>query len=291
MAGAGVGLALASALLWGAGDYLGGTASRRAPALGVALGAQLVGLVCVGGLALVVGGGLPADALAWGLAAGVVGAVALAFFYAALAAGAMTIVAPLSACGAVIPVGVALLAGEAPGWVGGTGMLLALAGAVLASLGGSDGHPTRLSARALGLSVIAAAGIGAVLALMQQAIDVPGTDALPVVAVMRVGGVAVLLCVVAARRGFSMTSMENPRHPGRVVLALVLGVGLLDATANVFFTQASGEGEDGIVAVLGSLYPITTVALAAFLLRERPHRVQAVGVVAALAGVALISAR
>ena len=45
-----------------------------------------------------------------------------------------------------------------------------------------------------------------------------------------------------------------------------------------------------LVSVLGSLYPLTTVALAAVVLRERPHRLAQVGVATALTGVVLIAA-
>ena len=269
--------------MWGVADYLGGISARRAAALAVGLWAQLIGLVAAWAITLAVGATLTSEAVWWAIAAGSIGALSLALFYGALAAGAMTIVAPLSACGAVIPVAIALIGGEAPGTLGLIGMAAALAGAVLASVGAEEGHPTRLTPRALALSVGAAVGIGLTVALLQAASESESTDAIAVIAVMRSAGVPTLLIAVAATR--PSLSVPRPFWPA------LLGVGLLDAAANVVFAEASGGGNDAIVAVLGSLYPLTTVILAAILLRERPHRIQVLGVLIALAGVALIAAR
>ena len=60
-------------------------------------------------------------------------------------------------------------------------------------------------------------------------------------------------------------------------------------TANTMFAVASTKGLISLVAVLGSLYPITTIVLARVVLGERPHRLAQVGVAAALCGVVLIS--
>ena len=268
-------------MLWGTADYFGGVSARRAPALAVTFWGQVAALFVAWGIVGLSGAWLTGASAGWALAAGVCGAVSLVLFYAALAAGAMTIVAPLAACGAVIPVTIALLGGEVPGMLGALGMALALIGAVLASLGADEDHPTRLTPRALALALGAAVGLGTTVAML-QATDDAGTDAIAVVAVMRAIGVPAL----AAALALSRTSPGLPRP----IWPLVAMVGLFDAGANVTFVAASAEGEDGVVAVLGSMYPLTTVLLAAVLLRERPHRVQAGGVLTALVGVALIAA-
>jgi drug/metabolite transporter (DMT)-like permease len=66
--------------------------------------------------------------------------------------------------------------------------------------------------------------------------------------------------------------------------------GTLDVSANLLFAAASTKGLVSLVSVAGSLYPVITVLLARFLLKEKVHRVQEAGVVAALGGVVLIAA-
>ena len=53
---------------------------------------------------------------------------------------------------------------------------------------------------------------------------------------------------------------------GRLLL-MVVAAGVLDASANLMFAAGSQRGLTSVVAVLGSLYPVTTVVLAAVLLR------------------------
>jgi drug/metabolite transporter (DMT)-like permease len=73
-------------------------------------------------------------------------------------------------------------------------------------------------------------------------------------------------------------------------MRILAAVGVLDIAANVFFAIASTKGLVSVVSVLASLYPIITVVLARVVLKERLRVVQRAGAVAALAGVALISA-
>src|SRR5215217_7807081 len=89
---------LASALSWGAGDFSGGIATKRAPVFGVLAIGQVAGILLLIVLALLWAEPLPnITDLGWGLVAGVAGAVGLASLYRALAIGQMGLVAPLSA--------------------------------------------------------------------------------------------------------------------------------------------------------------------------------------------------
>ena len=76
----------------------------------------------------------------------------------------------------------------------------------------------------------------------------------------------------------------------RVSIAPLVAMGILDLTANGLYALATRHGLLSVVAVAASLYPLITVLLARSLLGERVHRVQEIGIVAALAGVTLIAA-
>jgi drug/metabolite transporter (DMT)-like permease len=93
---------------------------------------------------------------------------------------------------------------------------------------------------------------------------------------------AVVVAVLAMRRGGAMVRGRD--------LAIVAGLGLLDLGANVLYNVSTTIGELSTVAVASSLYPVTTVLLAAALLGERVRGVQRTGVVVALCGVVLIAA-
>jgi drug/metabolite transporter (DMT)-like permease len=132
----GVPLGLSSGLCWGAADFFGGIQSRRLPALTVAFWSQAAGAVALTAalLVLVVEGERPVVAgVAWGVVAGVGGGLALVLFYRGLAEGTMSVVAPVSACGAIVPVAAALFTGNQPGFLAGVGVLAAITGVVLAS--------------------------------------------------------------------------------------------------------------------------------------------------------------
>jgi drug/metabolite transporter (DMT)-like permease len=274
-------LSLVAAIAWGTADFLGGLSARRLMVLVVLLWSQLMGLVLL--LAVVVAGGvsLQAGSIWWGAAAGVVGAGALGLFYAGLAAGAMSLVAPLSACGAVVPVVVALAGGERVAVLTVVGMALALAGAVLVSR--TAGEHLRLTPAVVAMAVGAGLAFGVVITLLQQGSQGGHDAGISVVLASRVASFATIAIAVLATR-------TSPAIAEPSALLPLLAVGIGDTGANVLLALASGGGDDAIVAVLSSLYPVVTVVLARGVLGERLSAWQAAGVAAALAGVALVSA-
>ena len=272
-----VALALGASLLWGVGDFLGGLGSRRIAALTVLAVSELAGWIAV--LIVVVAAGPetpPPQAFGAAALAGIGGVVGLGGLYRGMAVGAMGVVAPISSAAAVIPVVVGLLRGERPGTLQLAGMAFVLAGVVLVSREPGTGG-TRFAAGA-GLALLAAAGFGSYFVF----IDVASEDGVAW-AVLVSRGVATVLAIGAA------VAVSSPRPPRRLLLPLI-AVGLFDVSANGLLALALNEGLVSVVSVLASLYPVVTLALAYIVLHERVGRVQELGVVAALAGVAFISA-
>ncbi|HYY79139.1 MAG TPA: DMT family transporter [Actinomycetes bacterium] len=288
----GVPLGLGSGLCWGTADFFGGVQSRRLPALTVAVWSQLAGAVVLA-VALAAQGVAPAPrAVALGLAAGLGGGTALLLFYRGLAEGAMSIVAPVSACGAVVPVAAAFLQGRAPSALALAGIAAAIAGVLLVSRTSHPGqHPGGRPALVLAMALASGLGFGLYYVLVDAGTEVPGATPLWVVAGGRGASLLLLLGVAAARRRPDRRGQDwrRARWPGRWLAPVAL-VGVADTTANLLFAYAAIHGNLGVVGVLGSLYPVATVLLARFVLCERLSGGQNAGVVLALVGVALLAA-
>jgi drug/metabolite transporter (DMT)-like permease len=272
-------LAFASSVAWGTADFIGGLKSRSLPLLNVLLATQLTGLVLVAVFVAIRGEGAPAgDFAVFAILSGIAGVVGLAAFYRGLAVGNMGVVAPISACAAVVPVVVGLATGDRPAAIQIGGLVLALGGVILASReeGAAIGGKT---ARGAGLAMISALGFGCFFLGIDRAADADLGWAL---LVNRITGVALLVA--------AWLVLRPPLRAGRRDAPVLFLVGTLDVGANVLFGIAATEGLVSLVSVLASLYPLTTVTLAAIVLHERPHRLAQVGVASALVGVALIAA-
>ncbi len=276
-------LGLGAALSWGAADFFAGLQSRRLTAFAVTLWSQAAGALIVGlAVALVREPPRPAPLL-WGLAAGVADGIALLLFYRGLATGMMALVAPVAACGALVPVGAALLQGQTPGPVAGLGIAAALAGVLLISVQKPSAiQPNPRARAALLMALGAALGYGTFLLQVGQVTGRGGALPLWTVAGARVGSLVLLA-------GIARLQPLRPRWPARS-LGPVAAVGLLDAMGMLFFALAAGRGNLGIAAVLSSLGPAVTVVLGRLVLGERFTGVQGGGIALALCGVLLLSA-
>jgi drug/metabolite transporter (DMT)-like permease len=276
-------LALISSVLWGGADFLGGTLSRRLPSFAVVGGSQAIALLLVVPAAFAVGAtGDPRGYLPWGIAAGLVGMASLVAFYAALAVGTMGVVAPIASTGLVVPVAIGLGQGDRPAPVQLVGVVLAVAGVVLASgpeIRGAGEGTARGGTRALGLALASAVGFGLVLWLIAKGAHY--SVAMTLLTQRSASVTAVVLAMLFFRRGPGLSVRDVPQ------LAVV---GAADAAANALYALATRSGLLSLVAVLGSLYPVATVLLARFAHGERLRAVQNVGVVAAMGGVLMIAA-
>jgi drug/metabolite transporter (DMT)-like permease len=267
---------LLSAAAWGAGDFSGGLAARRTNVFGVIVASQIVGAALLTGLALAFGEAVPpVRLLPWGGAAGLAGGIGLLALYRALAVGRMGVAAPVSAVvTAVVPVVVGALAEGRPGSLKLIGFGLALVGVWLVSR--VEASPIRLMD--LGLPVIAGLGFGGFLIFINQV-----SDAAVLWPLVAARAASVSLMLAASALG------GQPLRPEARRLPLIALAGALDAGGNTFYALSAQAGRLDVAAVLSSLYPATTVALAWMILKERLSRSQVVGVAAAVAAIVLIA--
>lgn len=274
-------LAFASALSFGAADFAGGLASRRAPTGAVVFYSQIVGLLLALVLAPVVGfrGVDPGDVV-YGALAGIAGAFGLFFLYRGLATGLVAIVSPTAAMvGTVVPVVFGLVAGErlaASDWIG---IAVALPAILLLSWEppGEDGS-RRAVRGSLAVGTLAGLGFGLFFILIAETSAASGLWPL---AAARVGSISLLFALALLRSSV-------PKVP-RGAWASVGAAGTLDMAANVFFLLAARSGLLTISVVITSLYPGPTVILAALYFRERLRPFRISGLLLALGSVALMS--
>jgi uncharacterized membrane protein len=270
-------LALAAALCWGAGDFLGGVATRRLAVITVLVASQAVGLAGVVVWVLVARDPVPRlSELIPAALAGVAGLVGLGALYRGLAIGAMGIVAPISAASPLVPLVVDATRGVVPGAVQWLGITLVLAGIAALAL---EPAGERRFASGVGLALVAALGFG----LFFVGLDAGADESAPwAVVAARTTSVA-----IAATTALLVT--RTSLRPPRSLVPVLVAIGVLDTGANVLIAFASTRGAAGIVAVLSALYPVVTVVLARIALGERLTSTRRVGAGVALAGAALVA--
>ncbi|MEO5711781.1 MAG: DMT family transporter [Nocardioidaceae bacterium] len=272
-------LALVSALAYGLSDFVGGLVSRRTSAWSVAVVGQASSALCVAVTALFVPGDPTRTDLLWGLLAGVGGGTGAAFLYRGFSSGRMGVVAPVSAVGAaIVPVLAGTVGGERLSLLVWVGIVAALPGIWLVSRTPPDplesGEPRESVAAAVRDGALAGLGFGLLFAALGQVPDSAGFWPLAAAQVASVPSVVLLATVLRAE--------WVPR--GRAVRLAVL-CGPLGAVATGMFLLATQAGFLTVAGVLTSLYPASTVLLAALVLHERVHRAQGIGLM--LCGVAI----
>jgi drug/metabolite transporter (DMT)-like permease len=280
-------LALAAAVLYGSGDFIGGAASRTAHVLSVLRLSTPAGAVVVILAALASGGPAGVAGLAWGAAAGAIGGLGLMIFFAGLSSGPMSVIAPVSGLvSTVLPVGVALAGGERPGPPVYAGAALCLVAIVLASSTGrarEAAAPGRLGpVGAVAYGVASGASFGLFFLFIRNGGQ---SGALWPIVAARLSELAVVLIAVAVVRPGALPRAGSGR---RLVLAVV-GSGVIDSVANVCYVAATRAGLFGLAVVLTSLYPGVTVLLARIVLGERLRWVQRAGLGLAALGIVLVA--
>jgi drug/metabolite transporter (DMT)-like permease len=314
-------LAILSAATYGAADFLGGLASKRASTIAVVFWSQASGL-----LLLLLTLPLLPDASPsrtdwfWGAVAGLAGSVGVGLLYRALAIGTMAVVAPTTAvCAVVIPVMAGVLAGERlAGWTI-AGIVLALVAIVLVSRETPDNKETS-GGRA---TAPHRAGVrGGDPATAPHRAGVRGGDPAPGepdqvrpprhmprgMGIAFLSGVAIGFFFLALARTSSAAGMwplvasrslslvlfgAIGAAMGQLRMAapaakIALGSGVVDMIANALYLTATRFGPLSVMVTLTSLYPASTVVLARIVLGERLSRLQVAGVFCALGAIVLI---
>lgn len=280
--------ALSAAASWGGGDFAGGLATRRNHSFVVLMLTSSTGMVLLAVLALLSGerGVTPHDA-GWAVAAGLAGGVGLVTLFRGLALGNSAVVSSVSGVvGVVVPVVAGALLEGFPGVEKYAGFSLGVAGIwlVTRSTGSNEApadRPEHLAGsgpfnQPLTLAFIAGIGFGLFFVLIAQVED--GQVFAPLV-VSKVTQAACGLGLVLALR----------LRSNRLGLPAALASGVMDVGGNVFFLISTQLTRLDAASVLVSMYPVGTVLLSRFLLKEHIAARQWVGVGLCVGAIAMIA--
>lgn len=267
--------------LWGASDFSGGYGVRRANAFVFTAFSHFCAFSLMLLISLVEHAPLPSLAsIIWSVLAGLLGGVALALFYRALASGQMGLAAPTAALiGAAIPTLADIALEGAPSRWSIAGFILAVLAIWLITRPepqaskDATGHP-----KGVAMAALAGVGFAAFYMCMHQTTGSP----IFVAAIGRIASFVATGVVVIATR--APLAMELPS------IGIAMLAGFLDISGSALYIYASQRGRLDEAVVITSLYPAITVLLARIILKEHFSRWKFVGLLAALAAVPMIAA-
>jgi len=267
-----------SAGTWGAADFIGGLASKRTSPYRVLFLAEIAGLIPFLALALLTREPIPSTLdLLWGAGSSLVGLTGLTILYRALADGQMTIAAPVSALfAALIPVIFGFFTLGAPSLTTFIGFGLAFLAVWLISQ--TDSANWRVSFADLRLPLLAGLFFGLYFIVIHRA--TLNAFFWPLVMARFAGFAAFGLYALLTRQ---------PAMPPRDVWGFCLINGVIDIGGNAFYILSAQTGRIDVAAVLGALYPASTVLLASIFLKEKITPVQTFGVFLAFAAIVLFT--
>jgi drug/metabolite transporter (DMT)-like permease len=276
-------LGLGAAALWGVGDFSGGMGVKTAGgSVGAALRVVVLSHLTSFGVLLLLAWGLhdrfPQGALlGWGLAAGVAGGLSLTAFYVALSRGGMGVSAAISGVlAAAIPAAVDIAIEGAPAWRKLVGFVVA--GVAIWLVAAGDAEQEERST--MWLAIGAGAGFGFYFVALKYA----GAGGLiwPM-ATARIGSITTCTVILLVLRGAGTVTISS------AMVGWVLSAALFDTSGNLMFLAATRAGRLDVAAVLASLYPASTILLAAVRNKERPTRRQGWGMAVGAVAVALVA--
>jgi drug/metabolite transporter (DMT)-like permease len=269
---------IASAATWGAADFLGGLASKRTSPYRVLFLAEIAGMIPFTALALLLREPVPpAVDMLLGAGSSLLGLTGLLILYRALAKGTMSIAAPVSALfAALIPVLFGIVTLGAPS----TSTLIGFGLAFLAVwlISQTNLANWRFNLLDLRLPLLAGLFFGSYFIVIHWA--TLNAFFWPLAAARLAGFAAFGLYALVARQ---------PALPPRDLWGVCLLNGVLDIGGNAFYVLAAQAGRIDVAAVLGALYPASTVLLAWIFLKERIRWSQTLGVLLAFIAIVLFT--
>lgn len=270
-----------SSVLYGAADFTGGFAAKRAPALLVTWFSAFAALLALAVVLPFVRGTPSGADWGWGAAAGACGAAGASLIYHTLALGPVSVASPIfCVVGLSVPVVVGVALGERPTALAWTGVALAVIS--IPPLSWSDSGDAAHTPAHVRRTVLTSIGTGLVVGwfLVFVARISAGAGLMPLVLAR---GVAIVVLSIVA------LAMRLPLRPPAGAALVASGAGALDSAANVAYLFAVRGAPMALVSAIVSLAPATTVLLARGILGERWSAPQRWGLALALAAGACIS--
>jgi drug/metabolite transporter (DMT)-like permease len=292
----GIFLGLAAAIGWGTGDFLVRGATRSVGSFRSLLYMQLFGATFIVIIGLLTGnassglGVVTAPLMIIILLEALVSLSGTAFLYKSFSVGVLAIVSPIASSYAAVTLILSLLSGERLTEWRTIGILCALIGVILASIehhSSDNPHPDGLTRRAWRTPPGVGFAIGAAIAY-GIAFWINGFYIIPVVggftAVLILRCVSLLLLPV-----IGLLTRQKMTVPHRRAALILLSVGIIDTLAFLAASLGAATEQVSVVTVMSSLFSAWTVLLAWVFLRERPSRIQWIGIVLIMVGIALVS--
>lgn len=293
-------LGLGGAMLLGGGDFMGGIAAKRIGALKVTAMMSAVGLVGVSLLGLILHETWTPQAILWGAASGIAGSLSITLLYGCLSIGPMSVLSPLTALvGAMVPMTWGLAHGDHLRPLGYLALALALVAVLLIGIVPAESG-VRATPRGIFMAVASGTLGGAFLITLNFA---PQDSGLVPIIFNRAVSATLLFALlgILAVAGRSEKTLKWSSAPvvevrritttavrPRTALLLACACGVVDTTGGALILAGLRVGDLSVMGVLGALYPVGTIALAALILKERISKAQGIGLVFALSAAALL---